>query len=372
MTRAAEIAKMGEVLTNSQIGGRRNIFINGAMNVAQRATSATGLGASTGYFTVDRWETSMTTSGRFTMSQVASGLNGFANAMKLDCTTADTSIASDEFLVVQQKLEGQDLQQLKKGTSDAEQVTISFYAKVVGSSTDVVFNLVDSDNSRLVSKLFTLTTNWARYYWNVPADTTGAFNDDNAKSLTLQIFLHGGSNYSSGTVQTTWGSNTTANKGAGVDSFFSSTDNEFFLTGVQMEVGSQATPFEHRSFGEELALCQRYYQKVVAGTGGAYKRFASGYNSSTTVNEIIVDLPTEMRSFPSLETTGTASEYAIYHGSTVTTCNAVPALVTDSDAGVGNSINIKTTVGSGLTAKNAAALIANNTVGAYLAFDSEL
>jgi hypothetical protein len=307
MTKAAELAKMGEVLTNSQIGGRRNIFINGAMNVAQRATSATGLGASTGYFTVDRWETSMTTSGRFTMSQVASGLNGFANAMKLDCTTADTSIASDEFLVVQQKLEGQDLQQLKKGTSDAEQVTISFYAKVVGSSTDVVFNLVDSDNSRLVSKLFTLTTNWARYYWNVPADTTGAFNDDNAKSLTLQIFLHAGSNYSSGTVQTTWGSNTTANKGAGVDSFFSSTDNEFFLTGVQMEVGSQATPFEHRSFGEEQALCQRYFLLYADGSeligGGGYQ--------SSTFPDVAVNFPITMRADPTLVQTSGSDYYGI-------------------------------------------------------------
>jgi hypothetical protein len=294
MTKAAELAKMGEVLTNSQIGGRRNIFINGAMNVAQRATSATGLGASTGYFTVDRWETSMTTSGRFTMSQVASGLNGFANAMKLDCTTADTSIASDEFLIVMQKLEGQDLQQLKKGTSDAEQVTISFYAKVVGSSTDVVFNLVDSDNGRLVSKLFTLTTSWARYYWNVPADTTGAFNDDNAKSLTLQIFLHAGSDYSSGTVQTTWGSNTTANKGAGVDSFFSSTDNEFFLTGVQMEVGSQATPFEHRSFGEELLLCKRYYQDDLRT-----------FNFDSTSGDVL-NFPVEMRAAPTATRTANA------------------------------------------------------------------
>ena len=139
-----------------------------------------------------------------------------------------------------------------------------------------------------------------------------------------------------------------------------------------MEVGSVATPFEHRSFGEELALCQRYYQKVAGGSGAAYKRFGRGHNVSTTLNEVNVYLSTEMRLFPSLETTGTASEYAIYHSGTVTTCNTVPAINSASDDGVGNSIAIGTTVGSGLTAGQGAALLGNNTVGAYLAFDSEL
>ena len=360
MTKAAELAKMGEVLTNSQIGGRRNIFINGAMNVAQRATSATGLGASTGYFTVDRWETSMTTSGRFTMSQVASGLNGFGNAMKLDCTTADTSIASDEFLIVMQKLEGQDLQQLKKGTSDAEQVTISFYAKVVGSSTDVVFNLVDSDNGRLVSKLFTLTTSWARYYWNVPADTTGAFNDDNAKSLTLQIFLHAGSDYSSGTVQTTWGSNTTANKGAGVDSFFSSTDNEFFLTGVQMEVGSQATPFEHRSFGEESQLCKRYFHKT---GGSAYCNIGTVTNFTSGAMLGPYKHPVEMRSAPSVTKSG---DWAVLGGDTTVGQTAVSS---DSNTKVSE---IGFNGGSGGTSGRSATLRFNNDANAYLHWDAEL
>ena len=373
MTKAAELAKMGEVITNGQVGGRRNLIINGNFNNWQRSTSTTGLGASSGYFTADRWRISTGNSaGRFTMNRTAGDPDGFNYGLVINCTTADTSIAANETMLLQQKIEGQDLQHLKKGTSDAESVTISFYAKIVGNATDFVVTLYDSDNSRFISKLFTFTTSWVRYYFTVPGDTTGTLTQDNASSLELWIWLHAGSNHTSGTLQTSWGSDTNANRAVGIDSIYSSTDNEFYLAGVQLEVGSQATPFEHRSFGEELALCQRYYQKVVAGTGGAYKRFASGYNSSTTVNEIIVDLPTEMRSFPSLETTGTAAEYAIYHGSTVTTCNAVPALVTDSDAGVGNSINIKTTVGSGLTAKNAAALIANNTVGAYLAFDSEL
>tara|TARA_R100001509_G_scaffold157507_1_gene121679 strand:+ start:1180 stop:2226 length:1047 start_codon:yes stop_codon:yes gene_type:complete len=262
MSKAAELAKMGEVLTNSQIGGRRNIIINGAMNVAQRATSETGLGASSKYSTVDRFNHAFdATAGRLTSSQVASGLNGFGNALKLDCTTADTSVAAGELFIIQQRIEGQDLQQLKKGTSDAEQVTLSFYAKVVGSSTDIVVELEDADNSRHVAKLFTLTTSWARYTYTFPADTTGALDDDNASSFLVNFWLHAGSTYNSGTLATSWASKTEANRAVGADSFFSSTDNELFLTGVQLEVGSTATPFEHRSFGEEKELCYRYYEE---------------------------------------------------------------------------------------------------------------
>ena len=127
MTKAAEIAKMGEVLTNSQIGGRRNMIINGAMQIAQRGTSATDLGASDGYFTVDRFQLNFSsTSARFTMTQDSpTDLSGFTKALKLDCTTADTDIGSAEYLILHYKLEGQDVQQLKKGTSDAEKFTIS-------------------------------------------------------------------------------------------------------------------------------------------------------------------------------------------------------------------------------------------------------
>ena len=300
MTKAAELAKMGEVLTNSQIGGRRNMIINGAMQVAQRGTSETGVGGSSGYFTVDRFRLNVTTSGRFTMSQSTDTPNGFPNSLKLDCTTADTSIAADEQIRLNYRIEGQDLQQIKKGTSDAEKVTLSFYAKVVGSATKISVQLKDNDNSRSVAKLFTLTTSWARYTYTFPADTTGALDNDNASSLLINFYLHAGSNFTSGTLATTWESNTNANLAVGLDtSFVSSTDNEFFLTGVQLEVGSQATPFEHRSFGEELALCQRYHYRA-GKAESAYTNFGQGWATSSTAGTIHVPLPVEMRSEPSV------------------------------------------------------------------------
>ena len=262
MTKAAELAKMGEVITNGQVGGRRNLIINGNFQNWQRSTSETGLGASAGYFTADRWRISTANSaGRFTMNRTAGDPDGFNYGLVINCTTADTSVAADEILLLQQKIEGQDVQHLKKGTSDAESVTISFYAKIVGSATDFVVTLYDNDNNRFISKLFTFTTSWVRYYFTVPGDTTGTLDQDTSSSLEMWFWLHAGSNHTSGTLQTSWGSDTNANRAAGIDSIYSSTSNEFYLAGVQMEVGSQATPFEHRSFGEEKDLCYRYYEE---------------------------------------------------------------------------------------------------------------
>jgi len=258
MSKAAELAKAGETLTN-QPSGRKNLVTNGAMQVAQRSASETGLGAAAGYFTLDRWKIDTANSaGRLTMTQTADGPSGFANCLKLDCTTADTSLAASEHLIISQRFEGQDLQQIKKGTSDAELITISFYVKASAAFTFGV-ELYDADNARQITKLYTTTTGWVRHELTFPADTTGAFDDDNLESLQLGFWLHAGSTFASGTLNTAaWASNTNANRAAGIDSFYSSTDNNFFLTGVQMEIGSQATNFEHRSFGEELALCERY------------------------------------------------------------------------------------------------------------------
>ena len=265
MSKAAELAKWGEVSTNGQVSGRRNIIINGAMKVAQRSTSVTGIGGSNGYFTVDRFHIGKgDTAGRLTMTQTADGPSGFANCIKLDCTTADTSVAAGELLWLEQKIEGQDLQQFKKGTSDAEQYSVSFYVKGNANAT-YALALHDTDNSRHIVKLFSVTTAWTRITMTFPADTTGAFGDDNAHSLSVRIWLHSGSTYTSGTLQSSaWSGLTGANRGVGITSFFDSTDRTFFLTGLQLEVGSVATPFEHRSFGEEFDLCLRYYEKSSA------------------------------------------------------------------------------------------------------------
>ena len=263
MSKAAELANLIGNINAGGGGVNRNVIINGAMNVAQRSTSETGLGSSGGYFVCDRWNmASGNTDGRLTMSQdssVPTG-EGFANSLKLDCTTADTSIAAAENLVIQQKFEGQNLQSFAKGTSGAKPFAVSFYVKGNGNAT-YMCELRDRDNDRHNTQQFAVTSSWNRIELTFSADTTGAFDDDNASSLELRFWLHAGSDFSGGSyTANTWASTTNANRAAGISSFFSSTDNTFFITGVQLEVGQNPTEFEHEPFAVTLEKCQRYFQ----------------------------------------------------------------------------------------------------------------
>ena len=316
--------------------GRKNMVINGAMQVAQRATSKTGVNSS-GYYTVDRIDTTFsTTAGELTMSQDSDAPDGFANALKLDCTTADTSIAAGEIFLLMYQFEGQDVQRIQKGKSTAKEVTVSFYAKANASKTYVV-ELKDFDNTRTCSKTFTVGTSYARHEITFPADTTGVLDDDNARSFSIHFFLHAGSTYTGGTLQTAWGSQVSANRGAGIDSFFDSTDNTFFITGLQMEVGSVATEFEHRSFGEELALCQRYYQKSYPLATAPGTAITDGFNVQasfgTEGNGIVgqnVTLPVVMRTNPTTtiyDGDGTSGKVNLLGSGAATTHNQATNMV---------------------------------------------
>ena len=312
MSKAAELAKMGEVLTNSQIGGRRNLIINGAMQVAQRSTSATGLGAASGYFGLDRYKIFFNTAGRLTMTQTADGPVGFANCLKLDCTTADTSIAATENIILSQPIEAQDLQQLKKGTSDAEKITLSFYVKG-NANAGYTVEIYDGINDRRIGQTFSVTTDWTKVILTFPADTAGALADSNATGLFINWWLHAGSNFTGGTFDTTWADYVQNRRVGNTTSFLDSTNRTFFLTGVQLEVGSVATPFEHRSFGEELALCQRYYVQIgpypSSQGAGALAIFATADGNS---GFSLIDFPVYMRAEPTLTHTGTATDYNLY------------------------------------------------------------
>ena len=293
MSKAADLANLIGNINAGGGGVNRNVVINGSMNVAQRATSSTGLGSSNGYFTCDRWRLAFNTSGRITSAQDGSDTpdtNGFANCLKLSTTTADTSIASGEYLFLQQKFEGQHLQAFAKGTSTAKPFALSFYVKGNASATYVA-ELYDGDNSRQVSKAFNVTTSWNRVELSIPADTTGSFDDDNATSLNLSIWLHAGSDYTSGTLNETWGSVTAANRVVGISSILDSTSRTFSITGVQLEVGQNPTSFEHEPFERTLTKCQRYYQVVDFNI--------QDYTPADGYLHCNVNFPTPMRATPS-------------------------------------------------------------------------
>ena len=298
-------------INSGQIGGRRNIVINGEMKVAQRSTSETGLGAASGYFTLDRWDfAAASTAGRFTMAQVADGPAGFANCLKLTTTTADTSIAAGEYLILQTKFEGQDLQQLKKGTASAEQVTVSFYVK--GNAAALyVCELFDVDNGRSITQSFAVTTSWNRIELTFAADTSDPLDDDNANSLQLSFWLHSGSSFTSGTFAVnTWNDYVQVNRAAvdGFTSIFDSTNRTFFLTGVQMELGATATAFESRTYGDSLARCQRYYAKTFpmstapANGIGSYDGVFYSETPSGIMPVAMWQFPVNMRAAPTITT----------------------------------------------------------------------
>ena len=297
MSKAAELAKIGEVATTSQIGGRRNLVINGAMNVAQRATSATGVGGTNeAYPTLDRFNFTTTSAGRFTMTQTADGPTGFANCMKLDCTTVDTSISASEALILQTKFEGQDVQQLMYGSSSAQPITVSFYVKGNASAT-YTLEWRNEEDGRNTGKTFNVTTDWTRVSITFTGDTAGAaVDDDNTHAFTLGIWLHGGTTFSGGTfAENTWHGTNNLRIGDSQTSFFDSTNRTFFLTGLQIELGSQATPFEHRSFGEELALCQRYYHDPKLSAGNYWWLHPILTNNVGHYRRASFPLPTAMR-----------------------------------------------------------------------------
>jgi len=242
----------------------RNIIINGDMSIAQRGTSATGV-TSNSYNTCDRWNTIPINLGTWTLTQstdVPTG-QGFASSFKLDCTTADASPSASDLFLFRQKIEGQNLQYLKKGTSSAESLTLSFWVKSNKTGTYIA-ELFDGDNTRQISKAYTINSasTWEKKTITFDADTTGTLDNDNANSLAAQFWLGAGSDYSSGTLSTTWTANTNANRAVGQVNLADSTSNEWYITGVQLEAGQVASDFEFLPVDVNLQRCQRYYQKI--------------------------------------------------------------------------------------------------------------
>jgi hypothetical protein len=253
-------------LNIGQIGGRRNLVINGAMQVAQRATSVTTgpNGTGEGYTTLDRWNNSLShTTAATTFSQSSDAPDGFAYSLKYEVTTAQSSLSASDYWLLNYRIEGQDLQRVAKGTSSAKQLTLSFWAKATKTGTNNV-ELEDRDNNRFTTKQFTINTSntWEYKTVTFDADTTGAFDNDNGLSLAIHFWISAGSNWTSGSV-TSWASEVAANRAPSQVNNLDTIGNVFQITGVQLEVSpsGEPTPFEHRSYGEELSACQRYYCK---------------------------------------------------------------------------------------------------------------
>ena len=282
----------------------RNVIVNGEFQIAQRAVSTASI-TSDGYHTVDRWVTNIGTAGTWTQSQstdVPAG-TAFRSSLKMDCTTADASLAAGDRLMISQRLEGQDVQRFGKGTTSPKKFALSFWVKSPKTGTHIV-ELFDHDNSRHICKAYTIASadTWEQQKLIIDNETSNAFGNDNGKSLQIHFYLAAGSTYTSGTLATSWAAYTNANRAVGQVNVADSTSNDFYLCGVQLEASDFCTDFEHRSFGQELQLCKRYYQQYVniAAVGNVPDNGSRSYSHALM-------FPVEMRAAPTISISNTGS-----------------------------------------------------------------
>ena len=300
-------------INGTQIGGRRNIIINGDMTVAQRGTPTTASSYTTaGYGACDRWklEANNTDEADFVISQESDAPtgSGFSRSLKIKTNTIENTLDSNEIFHVSQPIEAQNLQHLKNGSSSALPITLSFWVKSYQTGTYVVTVYKPDNTNRQISATYTISASntWEFKTMTFPGDTSGSgINNDNGIGFQIYWLLAAGSGFT-GTTNTSWANYADGGFANGQTvNIFSSTSNYFYLTGVQLEIGTQATPFEHRSFAEELTLCQRYCEVILEGeSDGAYMANSVAY----TTNQLyaIFRFKVEKRVSPTLyHTTGT-------------------------------------------------------------------
>ena len=290
-------------VNGGQLSSRR-LNINGAMTIAQRGT-VTGI-TSSQYAGADRYRFANNGHGTYTISQDSSAPtgSGFSNSLKIDCTTADTSLAANANNNISYRMEGQDCQLIRKGTSSAKQIALQFWVKS-NKTGNYAFQLKDGDNIRSFTTTYAISSadTWEQKKIIIPADTTGVLGNDNGDSLHFTFWLSAGSDFTSGSASTSWYGNVSANLAYGHNvNIADSTSNTWYMTGFQAEIGDVHTDFEHRSFGQELALCQRYYYKE---TATYYPATGYGTNPGTNCLGVLGQFCT-MRSSVTV-TLGTAS-----------------------------------------------------------------
>ena len=293
--------KIPPELVDDQVFGRRNLIINGDMRIAQRGTTST----SANYQTVDRWRNGF---GGVTLTQSQQSLTsgspydeGFRNFLRL--TQSGSSAAASDYVQIAQRIEG--LTAATSGwnfKSTSSKVTISFWVRSSLAGTYYIYmNTRSSSGDGYINAPFTLTADtWTKVTQSFSGNASNVnIDNDNTSGIELRIVPYYGTNYTGGSIASnTWffssGSGELPNF---AQNWTASSGATFDLTGVQLEVGSQATPFEHLSYGEELALCQRYFLKCDTPCYAQGEFQAGAY---TTKGVVTVQFPVEMRVAPTV------------------------------------------------------------------------
>ena len=314
----SSVAVGGEVtgvtsINAGQIGGSRNFIYNGDMQVCQRSTSVGSLGnGNTGYHVQDRWQygESGAPNAVVTMSQSTTSPDGFNSSLKLIADGANSgTVAPGDVVYIAQIFEGQDLQSWNKGDAQAKAVTLSFWVNATQTGTYIV-SLHDNDNNRHISKAYTVSSSdtWEYKTLTFAGDTSdNPFGNDNATSLYLQFVLVAGSNYTDGTLATSWAEWNDGNSYVGQVDAFDDDNDMFHMTGVQLELGSTASAFQYEKPNENLLRCRRYF---VQRAGGSSTQGSYLYGSSVTgsgVNYSNWQFQVPMRASPTMVGYGVGS-----------------------------------------------------------------
>ena len=322
---------------------QKNLLYNGAMQVAQRGILASSL-TTGGYQTADRWLMSIgLNSGSWNQTVESDGPPGFAKSLKM--ARVSTGNSSDTLLYISQKLEGQDVQGLKKGTSEAEDFRVSFWAKsnVVGT---YICQVYDTNNFRTVSQAYTITTvdTWEYKSLTFSGDTSGPIVSNNAASIEVRFWLAAGSNYAGGSLNTTWSAFVANQQATGQINVSLTVGGYWQMTGAMLSIGTTVGPFEHKAYGQELNECQRYYQQYESG--GSDRTIMSGTMYQTGSPIFSLRYPV-MRNAPTINfNTGT---YDIVGPNVVTTGTSVSASnITTTTAQVGAGVGTSIAAGSGV------------------------
>jgi len=334
------------------------------MRVDQRNAGASVTSIS-GTYIVDRWMAFDSVGSKFTAQQNAGSVTppvGFTNYLGATSTSAYSITATDQFNF-QQRIEGFNVSDLAWGTANAKTITVSFW--VYSSLTGTFGGSILGASTRSYPFDYTISSSntWTYITKTIPGDTSGTWVTNNGVGLRIYFSLGTGSTYSAASGSWLTGSYQST---TGATSVVGTNGATFYITGVQLEVGSVATPYERQIYSDQLAQCQRYYFKVTPKNTGY---FLSGFNNSTTVLRGTIYFPVSMRTEPTaIETTGTATDYSVQHsGSTSTNLSAVPSSFIASLT----SSRLSVSVASGLTQGQGATLQANNDT-AYLAWSAEL
>jgi len=341
--------------------GFKNRIINGAMVIDQRNAGASVTPAN-GAYTLDRWRTEQNGGGVYTVQQSTTAPAGYKNSLLVTVTTADASIAAGDYYDFEQFVEGFNTADLAWGTASASPVTLSFWVR---SSVTGTFAGSMSNSAATRCYVFTYTINaantWEQKTVTVPGCTDGTWLTDNGRGISVYFDLGNGSTYqgAAGSWLTSYAIGTSTSV-----KLISTVGATMYITGVQLEAGTTATPFEQRLYGTELALCQRYF--ISYGGSVAYERFGTCLCQSTTTAIVIATFPVEMRAAPTFGYSS-AGNLVIFTGTSVITVTSI--------GGDSPSPKIGTTqfaVASGLTAGATYQAVANNTTSARVTWSAEL